>query len=115
MEVQLDLEEKSLAKLASEAAANPPQDSAPPDEEDEDYDGSQPNLVKLTAPFSASVWDVKIKVGDTVTKGQNLVVLEAMKMESPVLSPTDGVVVAVRAVANRLVLAGSLLVVLKGH
>lgn len=113
MQVQLNLEEQSLARLAAEAAVKPPLESAPKDDEAEDYDDSLPNQVKLMAPFSASIWDVKVKVGETVSKGQTMLVLEAMKMESPVMSPTDGVVVCVRAVPGRLVPAGSILVVLR--
>lgn len=33
---------------------------------------------------------VQCKVGDQVTKGQVLVVLEAMKMEYPIAAPADG-------------------------
>ena len=36
---------------------------------------------------------VQCKVGDQVTKGQVLVVLEAMKMEYPIAAPADGKVV----------------------
>ncbi len=52
-------------------------------------------------------------VGDTVAKDQVLVVLEAMKMESPVLAPVAAVVKAVKAEQGTLANAGGLLVVLE--
>ncbi|MBT9556400.1 MAG: acetyl-CoA carboxylase biotin carboxyl carrier protein subunit [Myxococcales bacterium] len=39
-----------------------------------------------------TVLDVRVKSGDAVTKGQVLVVIEAMKMEHAVKAPTDGTV-----------------------
>src|SRR5688572_10523783 len=47
---------------------------------------------KLTAPMPGQVRAVNANEGDTVTKGQTLLVLEAMKMEIRVHAPQDGVV-----------------------
>ncbi len=46
----------------------------------------------LTAPMPGVVLSVRAAVGDTVTAGQTLVVLEAMKMEHHINAPADGVV-----------------------
>lgn len=46
----------------------------------------------LTSPMPGTVLDVRVKSGDAVTKGQVLVVIEAMKMEHAVKAPTDGTV-----------------------
>ena len=54
----------------------------------------------------------KVAVGERVGKGQALAVIEAMKMESTVTSPRDGVVAEVVAVAGSNVEVGDLLVVL---
>nr|WP_256365385.1 biotin/lipoyl-containing protein [Campylobacter hyointestinalis] len=40
----------------------------------------------------AGVFKILVKVGDTVGKGQTLIILEAMKMEIPIESPNAGVV-----------------------
>ena len=45
----------------------------------------------LLAPMPGSVIRVAVSVGDTVTAGQALIVLEAMKMEHTVSAPADGV------------------------
>jgi biotin carboxyl carrier protein len=47
---------------------------------------------ELTAPMPGQVRAVSVSEGDTVTKGQTLLLLEAMKMEIKVQAPRDGVV-----------------------
>lgn len=51
-------------------------------------------LVK--APMPGSILDVKVQEGDTVTKGQVLAILEAMKMENEIMSPADGKISSVQ-------------------
>ncbi len=69
--------------------------------------------MQMTAGFTANVWDIKVKEGDKVTKDQVLIVLEAMKMESPVASPVNGTVKVVAVEQGTLVPAGELLVVVE--
>ncbi|MDO5149361.1 MAG: biotin/lipoyl-containing protein [Oscillospiraceae bacterium] len=52
---------------------------------------------KVTAPMPGNILDVKVNTGDTVTKGQVLMVLEAMKMENDIVAPCDGKVTSVIA------------------
>ncbi|MER5854788.1 urea carboxylase [Streptomyces sp900105245] len=66
----------------------------------------------VEAEFTASVWQVGVEVGDHVSAGQPLLVLEAMKMESRVPAPADGVVVRVLTKPGSQVEAGTALVVL---
>ncbi len=49
----------------------------------------------IKAPMPGSVVKVMVEEGETVTAGQSIVVVEAMKMENEVRSPVDGVVTAV--------------------
>ena len=48
------------------------------------------NAVK--APMPGTILDVKVQNGQSVKKGQVLVVLEAMKMENEIMAPCDGTV-----------------------
>jgi biotin carboxyl carrier protein len=48
---------------------------------------------ELKSPMQGVILDVKVKVGDTVKRGQPMFVLEAMKLENDIVSPADGVVV----------------------
>ena len=52
-------------------------------------------MTTIRSEIPATVWEVKVAVGDQVDEGDELVVLESMKMEIPVLAPTAGTVRAV--------------------
>ena len=53
--------------------------------------GAQGNAT-VNAPMNGTIVDVKVKVGDKVTNGTVIAVLEAMKMENDIVSDKDGVV-----------------------
>jgi len=52
---------------------------------------------KVSAPMPGTILDIKVKEGDTVTKGQAIIVLEAMKMENDIVAPCDGKVTSILA------------------
>lgn len=64
----------------------------------------------LSSPMPGKVLEVAVAVGDAVTSGQRLLVLEAMKMESPIRAPQDGVVTAIHVELGATVDAGDVLV-----
>ncbi|WP_435972642.1 urea carboxylase [Streptomyces sp. Qhu_M48] len=66
----------------------------------------------VEAEFTACVWQVNVEVGDRVSAGQQLIALEAMKMEAPVPAPADGVVAEILIKPGSQVEAGAALVVL---
>ena len=53
------------------------------------------NGTAVNAPMPGTILDVKASVGDTVTEGQVLMVLEAMKMENDIVAPKAGKVSAI--------------------
>jgi biotin carboxyl carrier protein len=53
---------------------------------------SASKVQQIKAPMPGLVLNVMVKAGDEVKKGDNLLVLEAMKMENIIKSPTDAVV-----------------------
>ncbi|MFD9125223.1 acetyl/propionyl/methylcrotonyl-CoA carboxylase subunit alpha [Kitasatospora sp. NPDC059571] len=65
----------------------------------------------LTAPMPGTVTVVKASVGESVKRGQTLLVLEAMKMEHVIAAPHDGTVSELRAVAGATVAMEELLAV----
>ena len=64
----------------------------------------------VKAPMPGKVLSVKVAEGDAVTKGQTLLVLEAMKMEHALAAPRDGVVEALSASEGGQVADGDVLV-----
>ena len=65
---------------------------------------------EVLAPMPCQIVEVACMLGDTVQKGQRLAVLEAMKMQLPILSPRDGRVVSLDAKAGGQVVEGQTLV-----
>ncbi|WP_033323392.1 5-oxoprolinase/urea amidolyase family protein [Streptomyces yerevanensis] len=92
--------EFTRAETSSAPAPAPPEVTVPP--------GG--HLVE--AEFAASVWQLNVARGDEVTMGQPLLALEAMKMESRVHAPMDGVVTQILTKPGAQVEAGTALLVL---
>jgi urea carboxylase len=65
--------------------------------------------VAARAPLPANVWQVLVQPGDTVSAGDKLVVLEAMKMEIPITAPVAGIVGSVLCAPGKLVTPGQAL------
>jgi len=52
---------------------------------------SSPNTTAVVSPMAANVWKIHKQEGDSVDAGEQLLTLEAMKMESEVSAPTAGI------------------------
>lgn len=82
-----------VKKSAFEAKAAKAGAKAAGKAEESKAEAKQPITGKtVTAPLPGKVIDIKVKVGDTVKAGQEVAVLEAMKMENSITSDFDGVV-----------------------
>ena len=68
--------------------------------------------VTVEAPMQGVILNVLVKVGDNVKAGDNLVILEAMKLENDIKSPNDGKVVAINVEKGNSVNAKDALVVI---
>lgn len=67
---------------------------------------------QITCPMPGTIVKVPVKAGQSVKKGDVLVVFEAMKMENEVQAPHDGVVASVAVSEGASVNSGDVLVVL---
>jgi biotin carboxyl carrier protein len=109
VEWEKPVEEKPVVKVqpvAAKPAAAPAAPAAAP--------AAAPvsgNAIKT--PLPGVIIDVKVNVGDTVKKGDTVVVLEAMKMENNINADRDGKVVAVQVAKGDTVADGAVLIVLE--
>ena len=67
---------------------------------------------QVTSPMPGNILAVNVAAGDTVRKGQVLMILEAMKMENEIMSPSDGKIVSVSVTKGATVESGTLLCVI---
>jgi geranyl-CoA carboxylase alpha subunit len=110
--VHLELEGSPRVQLDVEGVIHTFEDRSlqrPPSAEEAGAGGA------LRAPMNGAVTQVLVAVGDTVKRGEPLLVLEAMKMEHSVLSPVDGSVESVAVSPGAQVAARQTLIVIKAE
>ena len=66
----------------------------------------------VESDVQGNVWKVEVSVGDRVSAGQVLVILESMKMEIPVEAPVDGMVVEMRVAPEEAVEEAAIIAVI---
>lgn len=66
--------------------------------------------IKINSPMPGNILSVKASAGQTVKKGDVLMILEAMKMENEICAPQDGTIASVQAAAGDSVESGDVLV-----
>lgn len=70
-------------------------------------------IVEITAPTSGSIVSVLAAQGDRVSEGQELLIIESMKMEIPVEATAAGVVASILVAEKSPIDVGDLLVTLE--
>ena len=68
--------------------------------------------IEITAPMVGKVVTVLVEVGQEVSEDEPLVMLEAMKVEMPVVAPEDGRVASIAVNAGDTIESGAVLVIL---
>ena len=107
VEWEKPVEEKPIVKVQPVAAKPAPAPAAKPAAATAAVDG-----YAIKTPLPGVIIDVKVNVGDTVAKGQTVVVLEAMKMENNINADRDGKITEIRVAKGDTVADGAVLVVL---
>lgn len=98
----------AAAPAPAPAAAPAPAPAAAPAPATQGTAGS----VKVEAPMPGTILDVKVSVGDSVSSGSVLCILEAMKMENEIVAPQDGTVASVNVAKGDSVEAGQVIITL---
>ena len=99
---EIELEELTGAAPAPAAAAPATAPAAAP------AGGEQ-----VTSPMPGTILSINVAAGDTVKRGQVLMILEAMKMENEIMCPCDGKVASVNTSKGSSVESGTLLCVIQ--
>ena len=99
---EIELEELTGAAPSAPAAPAAPAAAAAP------AGGEQ-----VTSPMPGTILAVNVAVGDTVKRGQVLMILEAMKMENEIICPCDGTIASVNTSKGSSVESGTLLCVIQ--
>jgi acetyl-CoA carboxylase biotin carboxyl carrier protein len=69
--------------------------------------------MNVCSEVTGSIWKIRVAPGDQVDSGQELLVMESMKMEIPLFSPIGGTVAEVRVSEGDAVSEGEVLVVIE--
>ncbi len=67
------------------------------------------NDIPVRAPMPGTVLKVNVKAGDSVKRGQSLIVLEAMKMENEITAPEDGTISVINVTSGKSAASGEVL------
>ena len=70
-------------------------------------------MTEIPAHITGNVWKIEVQVGDHISDGDTVVILESMKMEIPVEAEDDGTVAEIRCEEGQSVSEGDVLVVLE--
>jgi len=100
--------ETSVPKTV-QAAPQPKVQAAPVKKAPAENTGS----IAVKANVPGKIFKIEAAVGQSLKKGQNLMILEAMKMEIPVVAPEDGVVASINVAVGDSIESGDILASLK--
>lgn len=70
-------------------------------------------MADVTMPMNGKVIELKVKIGDSVDEDAEVVIIEAMKMELPVVAPDAGVVKEIKVQVGQSYQVGDVLVVVE--
>jgi len=103
----------AVSAPAASAPVSAPVSAPAPAAEKKPVTGGATGSVKVNAPMPGTILKVVASVGDSVKRGDVLVILEAMKMENEIVAPSEGVVASINVTKGTSVNAGDLLASLK--
>ncbi len=94
--------EDETGKVAGISPASDGQGKAP----------TAPALIEVKAQLPGNVYEILFAAGDRVKEGETLVILEAMKMETPVIATSSGIIDSIAVTKGQTVQSGQVLLTL---
>jgi biotin carboxyl carrier protein len=70
-------------------------------------------VADITAPMAGKVIDIKVNIGEAVQEDDEVAIIEAMKMEMPILTYTDGTVKEIKVAKGDSVEADQVLMIIE--
>ncbi|RDW17734.1 acetyl-CoA carboxylase biotin carboxyl carrier protein subunit [Oceanobacillus chungangensis] len=70
-------------------------------------------MADVRASMAGNVWKINVKPGDVVDEGQDVVILESMKMEIPIVAEDNGTVKEVKVAEGDFVNEGDIIAVIE--
>ena len=70
-------------------------------------------MIEVTAPMGGKIIEIKVKAGDVVEEEQEVAIIEAMKMEMPILTYSAGTVKEIKAQAGESVEADQVILLIE--
>ncbi len=107
--VEIDRPIKKKGPVAAPKANKPAAIDTPPVSKPVSASGTE---TIISSPLPGVILEISVKEGDSVKKGQKVMVLEAMKMENVIESTTDGKVITIKANKGDSVLEGAPLIII---
>jgi len=70
-------------------------------------------VAEITAPMAGKVMDIKVNIGDVVQEDDEVAIIEAMKMEMPILTYTGGTVKEIKVEKGSSVEADQVIIIIE--
>ena len=107
-EVELEAVSEKEGKIEAAKPENIKEEKA--EKAENKVTGQATGSVKVEAPMQGLVISVDVSLGQKVKAGETLILLEAMKMENPIVAPVDGTVEGIHISKGDTVETGALLI-----
>ena len=100
-------EQEAIKKVEAPIVEQKVKDSVP------SLNSQTEGATKITAPMPGTILKINFEKGQSVKKGQVVLILEAMKMENEITAPVDGVIASLDVLVGSRVNSGEVMVTLK--
>jgi len=104
VEIEQDIKPTKTPRLVRKAVVSKPGEGSVP---------SGPSVGAVTAPLPGNIFKILVKEGDVIKSGDNLLIMEAMKMENDIKAEKSGTIAAIKVSEGDSVLQGAVLIELK--